>query len=116
MKGEPEDLMGMRGNPVCSISFHDCRVPSKIGWGRGPWAQDRAFHLGGGRIGIAAQALGIAQGGLDLSLRYVKERRQFGKPLADLGAIQGAIADMAARGRGLQNDGLPGIASEGPGS
>jgi len=97
-KGPPEDLMGMRGNPVCSISFHDCRIPAENRLGEeGHGLRIALSTLGGGRIGIAAQALGIAQGGLDLSLRYVKERRQFGKPLADLGAIQGIIADMATR-------------------
>jgi butyryl-CoA dehydrogenase len=97
-KGPSEDLMGMRGNPVCSISFHDCRVPVENRLGEeGHGLRIALSTLGGGRIGIGAQALGIAQGGLDLSLRYVKERRQFGRPLADLGAIQGIIADMATR-------------------
>jgi butyryl-CoA dehydrogenase len=97
-KGSPEDLMGMRGNPVCSISFHDCRVPVENRLGEeGHGLRIALSTLGGGRIGIGAQALGIAQSGLDLSLRYVKERHQFGKPLADLGAIQGIIADMATR-------------------
>jgi butyryl-CoA dehydrogenase len=97
-KGPPEDLMGMRGNPVCSISFHDCRVPVENRLGEeGHGLRIALSTLGGGRIGIGAQALGIAQGALDLSLRYVKERRQFGRPLADLGAIQGIIAEMATR-------------------
>jgi len=97
-KGPPEDMMGMRGNPVCPLSLYDCRIPveNRLG-GEGEGLRIALSTLNGGRIGIAAQALGISQGALDLSIRYARERRQFGKSLSDLGAIQGFISDMGTR-------------------
>jgi len=98
VKGPPEDLIGMRGNPVCPISLHDCRVPVKNRLGEeGEGLKIALSILDGGRIGIAAQALGIAQASLDLSLRYAKERQQFGKALSEFGAIKHFLADMATR-------------------
>lgn len=97
-KGQPEDLMGMRGNPVCPISLHDCRVPPENRLGKdGEGLKIALSTLCGGRIGIAAQALGIAQASLDASVKYAKERHQFGKAIADFGAIQGFLADSATR-------------------
>jgi butyryl-CoA dehydrogenase len=97
-KGPSEDLMGMRGNPVCPISLNDCRVPveNRLG-GEGEGLKIALSALNGGRIGIAAQALGIAQGALDVSIRYAKERHQFGRPISGFGAIQGFLADMGTR-------------------
>jgi butyryl-CoA dehydrogenase len=94
-KGPSEDLMGMRGNPVCPISLNDCRVPveNRLG-GEGEGLKIALSALNGGRIGIAAQALGIAQGALDVSIRYAEERHQFGRPISGFGAIQGFLADM----------------------
>ena len=97
-KGPPEDLMGMRGNPVCPISLNDCRIPAgNLLGGEGEGLKIALSTLNGGRIGIAAQALGIAQGALDVSIRYAKERHQFGRPISGFGAIQGFLADMGTR-------------------
>jgi butyryl-CoA dehydrogenase len=95
-KGPPEDLMGMRGNPVCPISFHDCRIPPENRLGQeGEGLKIALLTLNGGRIGIAAQALGLAQAALDASINYTRQRYQFGKPLSEFGAIQNFVADMA---------------------
>ena len=97
-KGVTEELMGMRGNPVCPIVLNDCRIPPENRLGEeGEGLKIALSTLGGGRIGIAAQALGIAQGSLDVSLKYAKERHQFGKAISQFGAIQSFLADMATR-------------------
>ncbi len=91
-----ENKLGIRSSDTVSLSFADCRVPvgNRIG------AEGEGFvfamkTLEGGRIGIAAQAVGIAQGCLDASLRYAQERKAFDKPISDLQAIQFKLADMA---------------------
>ncbi len=91
-----EKKLGIRSSDTVSLSFQDCRVPvaNRIG------AEGEGFRfamktLEGGRIGIAAQALGIAQACLDASLRYAKERKAFDHPIAELQAIQFKLADMA---------------------
>ena len=97
-KGEQEALMGMRGNPVCPIVLSDCRVPSQNLLGdEGQGMKIALSSLDGGRIGIGSQALGIAQACLEASVKYAKERYQFGKRIGDFGAIQGFLADMATR-------------------
>jgi butyryl-CoA dehydrogenase len=97
-KGPAEELMGMRGNPVCPIILNDCRIPPENRLGEeGEGLKIALSALGGGRIGIAAQALGIAQGALEVSLKYAKERHQFGKTISKFGAIQNFLADMATR-------------------
>jgi butyryl-CoA dehydrogenase len=97
-KGLAEELMGMRGNPVCPIILNDCRIPPENRLGQeGEGLKIALSALGGGRIGIAAQALGIAQGALEVSLKYAKERHQFGKAISQFGAIQNFLADMATR-------------------
>jgi butyryl-CoA dehydrogenase len=97
-KGAQEDLMGMRGNPVCPIVLNDCRVPAEnLLGGEGQGMRIALSTLDGGRIGIGSQALGIAQACLEASIKYARERYQFGKPIADFGAIQGFLADMATR-------------------
>lgn len=97
-KGPPEELMGMRGNPVCPISLNNCLVPRENRLGKeGEGLKIALSTLNGGRIGIAAQALGIGQASLDVSVKYAKERRQFGKSISRFGAIQGFLADMATR-------------------
>jgi butyryl-CoA dehydrogenase len=102
-KGPPEDLMGMRGNPVCPISLNDCRVPVENILGReGEGTRIALSTLSGGRIGIGAQALGIAQASLDVSLKYARERYQFGKRLLDFEAIQRYLADMTIRIEGAR--------------
>ena len=97
-KGPPEELMGMRGNPVCPISLNECRIPAENRLGEeGEGLKVALSTLNGGRIGIGAQALGIAQASLDVSVRYSRERHQFGKPISNFGAIQNFLADMATR-------------------
>jgi alkylation response protein AidB-like acyl-CoA dehydrogenase len=90
-----EDNCGMRANPVCSIILTDCRVPKANLLGE----EDNGFKIAmaaleTGRIGIAAQAVGIGQAALDVSLKYAKERIQFRVPLARHQAIQMMLADM----------------------
>ncbi|MDM7914141.1 MAG: acyl-CoA dehydrogenase [Candidatus Eisenbacteria bacterium] len=94
--GRKEETMGIRGSGACMLSFEDVRVPRANLLGE----ENRGFRiamatLDCGRIGIAAQAVGIAQACLDESVRYAKERRQFGKPIGSLQAIQWMIADTA---------------------
>ena len=90
-----ENQCGMRANPVCSILLTDCRVPIGNLMGReGDGFKIAMGALDTGRIGIAAQAVGIGQGALDVSLKYAKERIQFRVPLARHQAIQMMLADM----------------------
>ena len=96
-KGPAEDMMGMRGNPVCPITLSDCRVPLENRLGEEGQGMKIALSTLNGRIGIGAQALGIAQASLDVSLKYARERRQFGRSLSELGGIQGFLSDMATR-------------------
>ncbi len=94
--GEIEDLCGMRANPVSSLFFEDCRVPKTNLLGRkGDGLKIGLSTLDSGRIGIAAQALGIAQAAFDDALKYSKERQQFKKPLSTFQTIQNYLADMA---------------------
>lgn len=94
--GKHEDKMGVRGSHTTELIFKDCRVPKENLLGNiGQGFKIAMATLDGGRIGIAAQALGIAQACLDESVSYAKERRQFGRPIASNQAIQWMIADMA---------------------
>ncbi|MGD9972099.1 MAG: acyl-CoA dehydrogenase family protein [Desulfatirhabdiaceae bacterium] len=94
--GEIEDLCGMRANPVSSLFFEDCRVPETHLLGRlGDGLKIGLAALDTGRIGIAAQALGIAQAAFDAALKYSKARQQFGKPIASFQTIQNYLADMS---------------------
>ncbi|MDJ0828829.1 MAG: acyl-CoA dehydrogenase family protein [Desulfobacterales bacterium] len=94
--GEIEDLCGMRANPVSSLFFEDCRVPKENLLGHlGDGLKIGLDALDTGRIGIAAQALGIAQAALDASVKYAKERQQFRKPISSFQTIQNYLADMA---------------------
>jgi len=94
--GEKEHKMGIKASSTTPLYFSDCRIPKDALLGKeGKGFKIAMGALDGGRIGIAAQALGIAQGALDASIAYAKERVQFGKPLAALQAIQWMIADMA---------------------
>jgi len=94
--GEAEHKLGIRGSSTPPVYFSDCRVPKEALLGvEGDGFKIAMATLDGGRIGIAAQALGIAQAALDASVAYAKERVQFGKPIAALQAIQWMIADMA---------------------
>jgi len=94
--GEAEHKLGIRGSSTPPLYFSDCHIPKDaLLDGEGYGFKVAMQTLDGGRIGIAAQALGIAQAALDASVAYAKERVQFGKPIADLQAIQWMIADMA---------------------
>jgi butyryl-CoA dehydrogenase len=94
--GEREDLCGMRANPVCSVRATDCPIPRRNLLGReGQGLRIGLAGLDVGRIGIAAQSVGIAQAALDAAVLYARQRRQFGVPIADHQAIQDLIADMA---------------------
>jgi len=94
--GEGERKMGIRASSTPPLFFADCRVPKDaLLGGEGNGFKVAMQTLGGGRIGIGAQALGIAQGALDASIAYAKERFQFGQPIASFEAIQWMIADMA---------------------
>jgi butyryl-CoA dehydrogenase len=96
--GDLEDLCGMRANPVSSIRLFDCRVPVENLLGKeGMGLRIALAALDTGRVGIAAQALGIAQAALEEAVRYARQRRQFGVPIAKHQAVQMMIADMATQ-------------------
>ncbi len=96
--GEIEDLSGMRSNPVSSIFLANCRVPAENLLGKpGQGLKIGLSALDTGRIGIAAQALGIAQAALESATRYAKERQQFNKPIASFQTIQNYLADMSTQ-------------------
>lgn len=93
--GKKEEKMGIRGSATTELIFEDCIVPKENLLGEVNGGFKIAMHtLDGGRIGIAAQALGIAQGALDETVKYMKERVQFGKPLAAFQGLQWMVADM----------------------
>jgi len=93
--GRVEDKLGLRSSETVALTFEECRVPRENRLGEeGQGFKIALATLDGGRIGIAAQALGIAQGCLDESLSYAAQRRQFGQPIADFQAIQWMLADM----------------------
>jgi len=95
--GAKEDKMGMRGSDTTSLMFNDVKVPKANRIGEDGFGFSLAMKtLNGGRIGIAAQALGIAQGALDLALAYSKERKTFGKQIIDHQAIAFKLSDMEA--------------------
>ena len=94
--GEIEDLMGMRCNPVASLFLEDCLVPKENLLGKpGQGIRIGLMTLDTGRLGVAAQALGIAQAAFEASLKYAKERRQFGKPISSFQTVQNYLADMS---------------------
>ncbi|MBI5590185.1 MAG: acyl-CoA dehydrogenase family protein [Deltaproteobacteria bacterium] len=94
--GEIEDLCGMRANPVSSLFFEDCRVPETHLLGRpGDGLRIGLAALDTGRIGIAAQALGISQAAFDAALKYSRERQQFGRSISSFQTIQNYLADMS---------------------
>ena len=96
--GKAEDKMGIRGSSTCELIFEDCRIPKDRMLGvRGKGFQLAMATLDGGRIGIASQALGIAEGALDETVAYVKERKQFGRPIAAFQNTQFELAEMKAR-------------------
>lgn len=96
--GKPEDKMGIRGSSTCELIFEDCIVPKENLLGTiGKGFALAMGTLDGGRIGIAAQALGIAEGALEETIAYTKERKQFGRAIADFQNTQFELAEMKAR-------------------
>jgi alkylation response protein AidB-like acyl-CoA dehydrogenase len=96
--GKKEDKMGIRGSDTHSLMFTDVKVPKANRIGADGFGFSFAMTtLNGGRIGIAAQALGIASGAYELALKYAKERKAFGKSLSEHQAIQFKLADMATK-------------------
>jgi alkylation response protein AidB-like acyl-CoA dehydrogenase len=96
--GKKEDKMGIRGSDTHSIMFQDVKVPKENRIGEDGFGFKFAMKvLAGGRIGIAAQALGIASGAYELALKYSKERKAFGKEIMHHQAIQFKLADMATQ-------------------
>jgi alkylation response protein AidB-like acyl-CoA dehydrogenase len=93
--GKPEDKMGWRAQPTAQLMFEQCRAPAENRIGpEGEGFKYAMKGLDGGRLNIAACAIGGAQDALDRALAYVKERSQFGKPIADFQATQFTLADM----------------------
>lgn len=96
--GEKENKLGIRGSDTCELYFDNCRVPAENRIGdEGNGFRIAMKTLNGGRIGIAAQALGIAQAALEKSIHYAGERKQFGHKIGEFGAIQSKIAKMGTR-------------------
>ncbi len=96
--GTKEKKMGIRGSSTYELIFTDCRVPRENLLGKLGQGFKIAMHtLDGGRIGIASQALGIAEGALESTIAYVKERKQFGKAIGQFQNTQFQLADMATK-------------------
>lgn len=95
--GKKENKMGLRASDTAEVIFEDCQVPKENCLGEpGEGFIDCLKILDKGRISIAALAVGMAQGAFEASVRYARERQQFGKPIAEFEAIQWKLADMAA--------------------
>jgi butyryl-CoA dehydrogenase/short/branched chain acyl-CoA dehydrogenase len=94
--GKKEDKLGIRASSTCELILDDCRVPAENVLGEiGQGYKIAIQTLNEGRIAIGAQMTGLAQGALDHAIAYAKERRQFGKPIADFQAVQFELAEMA---------------------
>ncbi|RDU37460.1 acyl-CoA dehydrogenase [Neobacillus piezotolerans] len=116
--GKKEKKLGIRSSPTTEIIFEDCRVPIENRLGEeGEGFKIAMMTLDGGRNGIAAQAVGIAQGALDAAVEYAKDRHQFGKPIAANQGVSFKLADMATaveasrlltyQAAWLESEGLP---------
>jgi alkylation response protein AidB-like acyl-CoA dehydrogenase len=93
--GRPEHKLGIRGSDTCAITLQDCQVPQECLLGsRGKGLAIALSNLEGGRIGIAAQAVGIARAAFEAALAYARTRKQFGRPIAEFGSIGNMLADM----------------------
>ena len=96
--GTKEKKMGIRGSSTYELIFQDCRIPKENLLGQqGKGFNIAMYTLGGGRIGIASQALGIAEGALERTVEYVKERKQFGRAIGAFQNTQFQLADMATK-------------------
>ncbi|MBA3949375.1 MAG: acyl-CoA dehydrogenase [Acidobacteria bacterium] len=95
--GKKEDKLGIRASSTCELIFDDCRVPKANVLGEvGKGYKTAIETLNEGRIGIGAQMVGLAKGALEHTIKYTKERKQFGKPIAEFQAVQHQIARAAA--------------------
>jgi alkylation response protein AidB-like acyl-CoA dehydrogenase len=97
-QGKKEDKLGIRSSDTCSLTFENCKVPK----GNLIWDEGKGFNfamntLNGGRIGIAAQAIGIAEASLKAAMKYSKQRKAFGKTISNFQSIQFKLADMAVK-------------------
>ena len=96
--GKLEDKLGIKATSTAQIFFEDCKVPARNLLGEEGEGFNIAMHtLNGGRIGIAAQAVGIAQAALEAAVRYAKERKAFGRTISNFQGLQFMIADMATK-------------------
>ena len=96
--GTKEKKMGIRGSATYELIFEDCRIPKENLLGKQGKGFGIAMHtLDGGRIGIASQALGLAEGALERTIEYVKERKQFGRSIGQFQNTQFQLADMQAK-------------------
>jgi alkylation response protein AidB-like acyl-CoA dehydrogenase len=96
--GAKEDKLGIRSSDTCSLTFENCRVPvSNMVWDEGRGFNFAMNTLNGGRIGIASQAIGIAEASLEASIKYAKERKAFGQTISNFQAIQFNLSDMAVK-------------------
>jgi alkylation response protein AidB-like acyl-CoA dehydrogenase len=96
--GKKEDKLGIRSSDTCSLTFQNCRIPAQnLVWEEGKGFNFAMQTLNGGRIGIAAQAIGIAEASLEAALKYSKERKAFGQEISKFQAIQFKLADMAMK-------------------
>src|SRR5690554_3030963 len=97
-RGKKEDKLGIRSSDTCSLTFDNCKVPAEnLVWEEGKGFNFAMNTLNGGRIGIAAQAIGIAEASFEAAVKYAKERKAFGSPIANLQAIQFKLSDMATK-------------------
>ncbi|MDT3697610.1 MAG: acyl-CoA dehydrogenase [Ignavibacterium sp.] len=96
--GVKEDKLGIRSSDTCSLTFQNCKVPAEnVVWEEGKGFNFAMNTLNGGRIGIASQAVGIAEASLDAAVKYSKERKAFGQTISNFQAIQFMLSDMAVR-------------------
>ncbi|NWF90735.1 MAG: acyl-CoA dehydrogenase [Ignavibacteriaceae bacterium] len=96
--GKKEDKLGIRSSDTCSLTFENCKVPvQNLVWEEGKGFNFAMNTLNGGRIGIASQAIGIAEASFEAALKYSKERKAFGSTISNFQAIQFKLADMAVK-------------------
>ena len=96
--GKKEDKLGIRSSDTSSLTFSNCKVPAEnLVWEEGKGFNFAMNTLNGGRIGIASQAIGIAEASLNAALKYSKERKAFGQHISDFQAIQFKLSDMAVK-------------------
>ncbi|HSD62583.1 MAG TPA: acyl-CoA dehydrogenase [Ignavibacteriaceae bacterium] len=96
--GKKEDKLGIRSSDTCSLTFENCEIPTEnLIWEEGKGFNFAMNTLNGGRIGIASQAIGIAEASLEAALKYSQERKAFGEPISKFQAIQFKLSDMATK-------------------